>query len=71
MVEFTVDDNYSSKDINRFRIILEGSAGPLPVYFLSVSAYTRNNDIVFEWKTEEETNIDYFEIERSFDGLVF
>jgi len=70
-VDFSVDDNCSSKDPNRFRIIFEAAAGPLPVYFSSVRAYAKNNDISVEWKTENENNIMYFEIERSFDGSVF
>jgi hypothetical protein len=71
LVEFAIDDNYNSPGVNRFRIIFEGPSDPLPVYFSSISAHSRNNDILVEWKIKEENNISYFEIERSFDGLVF
>jgi endoglucanase len=44
---------------------------PLPVTLLNFEAYTENNNISVKWTTTNEINNDYFDIERSSDGINF
>lgn len=45
------------------------SGDVLPVEFTNFSATKINQSVLLEWRTESETNSDYFEIERSSNGL--
>ena len=44
---------------------------PLPVTFAAFTGRQEGNSIVLEWATMSENNNDYFEIERSLDGVNF
>ncbi len=44
---------------------------PLPVTFIAFSGRQEGNSIVLEWATMSEKENDYFEIERSIDGVNF
>jgi mannan endo-1,4-beta-mannosidase len=44
---------------------------PLPVTLVSFSATPDGNDIRLDWQTSQEEHNDYFEIERSVDGINF
>lgn len=44
---------------------------PLPVTFASFTGRQVGSDIVLEWTTLSERNNDYFEIERSIDGITY
>ncbi|MBR5957852.1 MAG: T9SS type A sorting domain-containing protein [Salinivirgaceae bacterium] len=44
---------------------------PLPVTFAAFTGRQEGNSIVLEWATMSENNNDYFEIERSTDGVNF
>ncbi|MBR5168422.1 MAG: T9SS type A sorting domain-containing protein [Salinivirgaceae bacterium] len=44
---------------------------PLPVTFAAFAGHQEGNSIVLEWTTLSENNNDYFEIERSSDGINF
>lgn len=46
-------------------------SNPLPVSWLSFKAGKVDDDVQLEWRTASETNSNYFEIERSNDGLSF
>lgn len=46
-------------------------AGPLPVKYLSFTGNALNQSVVLNWVTSQETNNNYFEIERSFTGKDF
>lgn len=52
----------SSTDIN---------VNPLPVTFAAFTGRQAGNSIVLEWTTMSESDNDYFEIERSSDGINF
>ena len=52
----------SSTDIN---------VNPLPVTFVAFTGRQVGNSIVLEWATASESDNDYFEIERSIDGVNF
>jgi hypothetical protein len=45
------------------------SAGPLAVKYYSFDASVVNKAVTCTWITEEEINNNYFELERSFDGI--
>jgi hypothetical protein len=47
------------------------SSSPLPVSFLYFKATAAPNGVQTEWGTAEETNNDYFTIEKSADGEIF
>lgn len=70
--DFSIDNNPASADVYRFRIIFKSiSAGPLPLLFTSIKGTRQNNDIRIEWKTENESNMKDYTIERSDDGNHF
>lgn len=46
-------------------------AGPLPVKYLSFTGNAVNKSVILNWITAQETNSNYFEIERSFTGKDF
>ncbi|MGN6492028.1 MAG: hypothetical protein ACTHLE_08545 [Agriterribacter sp.] len=43
----------------------------LPVDFLEVLALSLNGNVSIEWKVTNEQNVDYYEVERSNDGVSF
>lgn len=47
------------------------SRNALPVEMISFAAKTRNEAVYIEWRTANEINSDYFEVERSSDGFNF
>lgn len=46
-----------------------GSTSPLPIKLLSFNAKCDNGDMVISWTTASEQNNDFFEIQRSTDGV--
>ncbi len=70
-VDFTVDNNAGSAASNRFQVVFEAAAGPLPVTLTNVKAYQKNEDIAVEWSVENEAGIKNYEIEKSANGLSF
>ena len=44
---------------------------PLPVKFISFSLAVKNNNVLIQWSTAEETNSSSYEIERSMDGATW
>ena len=50
--------------------IFSSSSGPLAVKYYSFDAsITKDHVVICNWITEEEINNNYFELERSFDGI--
>lgn len=47
------------------------NACPLPVELMSFKAAPKENEVELEWVTASETNNDYFQVERSYDGKQF
>ncbi|MES2431957.1 MAG: T9SS type A sorting domain-containing protein [Bacteroidota bacterium] len=70
--DFEVTTDPLSNAADRFMIVFKARPVILPVTINSVKAgLQNNNDIVVEWKAENETNISKYEIERSADGNNF
>ncbi len=59
-----------SWDENRFSIVFRTSVAT-PVTLTNVKAYTKNKDIVVEWKVENESNMRSYTVETSIDGKNF
>lgn len=57
-------------DLTRFNIVFR-SGGVLPILFNQVKATKKSNDILVEWKVENELNITQYKIEKSTDGINF
>jgi hypothetical protein len=51
--------------------IIQTSLSVLPVKLISFSAQPVGNDIQVKWQSAEETNNDYYELERSVDGVAY
>lgn len=51
--------------------IIGAAGGPVPVKLYSFTANKVNNNAIVKWATEIEINSDFFEIQRSEDGLKF
>ncbi len=70
--DFSIDSNPASADVYRFRVIFKSiAAGPLPLLLTSINATRQNKDIRIDWKTENESNMKEYTIERSGDGNHF
>jgi hypothetical protein len=65
---FAVQDRYSC---GYFRPIAMTNFYVLPVKYLSFNATAQENEVTVKWVTELEINNNYFEVERSFDGINF
>ncbi len=70
VVPFTVTSSSATSDANRFKIVFRAS-GALPVTFTAVKAYQKNQGIQVEWNTQNEANMDHYEVERSADAVQF
>ncbi|MEO9003636.1 MAG: T9SS type A sorting domain-containing protein, partial [Ginsengibacter sp.] len=70
-ITFSVNADPTSSSKNRFSVIFRPADNPVPLFFLSVNAWKYNNDIIVEWKVENEDDILQYEAERSTNGLHF
>jgi hypothetical protein len=66
----------TSSNFNTFNTVFTlangaGGSNPLPVDFVSFDAQRRKQDVQLSWSTASEINSDYFEVERSSDGIHF
>jgi hypothetical protein len=57
--------------INTSNVQLVKNAVVTPVHFMSFTAIQKNRHVLLGWVTENEVNNQYFEVERSADGLHF
>jgi hypothetical protein len=69
-INFAVTSNAASKSDTRFMIIFKPNI-ILPVTLTSVKAYRKNTDVEVEWIVNNETEVNYYEVEKSLDGSVF
>jgi hypothetical protein len=70
VVPFNVTSAAGSSATDRFYILFKTS-GALPVTLTSVKAYQKNTGVQVEWTTQQENNIDHYEVERSQNGQQF
>ncbi|MEO8770604.1 MAG: fibronectin type III domain-containing protein [Ferruginibacter sp.] len=69
-VDLVINSDPASYNINRFSIVFKLLA-PVPVTFRNIKAYQHEKDIAVEWTTENEVNINRYEVEKSADGRTF
>ncbi len=70
-IAFTASSSIpASMATGRFRIVFRAS-GALPVTFTAVRAYRKGQGIQVEWDTQNEVNMDRYEVEKSIDGAQF
>ncbi|MGN6534065.1 MAG: T9SS type A sorting domain-containing protein, partial [Ginsengibacter sp.] len=69
-VDFTVDGVAGSKAANRFRIVFQ-QMRVMPVTFTSVKATSKNATVAVEWKVENQSKLQQYEVEKSSDGSQF
>lgn len=69
-IPFTVNADTGSYSVNRFSIFFEHMR-PLPVKFTSVKAVQDKANVNITWNTENETNIDSYDVESSLDAVLF
>lgn len=64
---------YSFEQFNGIGGLTESAieAGALPVTFVSVKAFSKNENVSLEWKVENESEMKGYRIERSVDGRNF
>jgi predicted extracellular nuclease len=67
----TINTDNNATDFTTAAANPRNSAIILPVSLLSFTVSTKNNNIVFNWKTATETNTNRFEIEQSTNGKDF
>jgi hypothetical protein len=72
-VNFSVNADSASSNINRFRIIYQTNSNnsPLPVTFTSFKGSEVSTGVALEWNVEHELNLERYEVERSANGLDF
>ena len=70
IINYSITTDTASKSATRFCVVLK-PAGALPISMLSFSASQREKGIAVDWKVAGETNMAYYEIEKSTTGLSF
>lgn len=69
-VDFTITAIPASKAADRFRIVFREMT-VMPVTFTSVKATQKNTAISVEWKVENQSRMQQYDVEKSVDGSQF
>ena len=71
-ISVSLTNSNPQESINNFPLeIKEFGAGSLPVKYLLFEGKRITNSLLLNWITTEEINNNYFQIERSFNGIDF
>jgi hypothetical protein len=71
-INFTINNDPASANEFRFRVIfIQRSFGILPLNFISFNGQKSDNNVWLNWKTENESNVVQYFVERSGDGRSF
>lgn len=72
-VNFTVNADAASANVDRFKIVFETIYSPvtLPVTFAAMEGHRQNDQISIAWKVENELNITKYDVEHSSNGIDF
>lgn len=71
-VDFTVTSVPASAAVDRFKIVFKTvAAGALPLTFTSFDAYPQHKAIKIDWKTENEHNMNLYQVQKCTDGIRF
>jgi len=69
-VTFSVNTTPASSAANRFSIVFREMAA-LPVTITSLDASLENREVLVDWKTENESGMLQYEVQKSTDGTIF
>ncbi len=69
-VNIAITGNAASSVADRFKVVFR-QMDAMPVTFISIKAFQKNQNIVVEWNVENESGIQQYEIEKSADGINF
>ena len=69
-VNFTTNAVAASRANNRFTIVFRSNTS-LPVAVTNLKAYQKNTGVQVEWKTQNELNLQEYEVEKSTDATNF
>ena len=69
--DFSTDASDASTASNRFRVVFDVAAGPLPISFSGIKAFTNGNVIDVNWQVGQQGGISSYDVERSNDGTHF
>ncbi|MEO9022999.1 MAG: T9SS type A sorting domain-containing protein, partial [Ginsengibacter sp.] len=69
-INITVTSDAKSGGADRFKVVFKKLA-VLPVTFTSISAAKKGKDIIVQWKVENESGIQQYEVEKSEEGIQF
>jgi hypothetical protein len=69
-IPFNITNDPKSSATNRFSILFETYV-TLPVVITSLKAYMKEKGIQVEWNIATETNVKFYEVEKSADGQQF
>jgi hypothetical protein len=67
VADFNIVNIPGSYASGRFRVVFK-QLTTLPVTFTSIKAYQVNKDIAVEWKAQNESNLEQYDVEKSVDG---
>ena len=71
-ITFAISNDAASSAMYRFRVIFKTIAPvTLPFSFTNVNAYPENNHVIVEWKTQNESNLNKYVVEKSARGKSF
>ena len=69
-ISFATTAIAASTATDRFRIVFRAS-GVLPVTIINLKAYQKNTGVQVEWNSQNEQNLNSYEVEKSTNGLTF
>lgn len=69
-VTFLINSSSASSAGNRFSIVFREMAA-LPVTITSLDASLENREVLVDWKTENESGMVQYEVQKSTDGTIF
>jgi hypothetical protein len=67
----TVESNNVISNFGTFTLGSVSSLNPLPISLLNFAASKQGENVLVKWSTTNESNNDYFTIEKSYDGKVW
>jgi hypothetical protein len=72
IINFQIDGSKGSRDAGRFDIIFREIQPRSSAFnFISVTASKKGQGIEVEWSTVHQSNVQQYQVERSFDGVQF
>ncbi len=70
LIPFSITTDVASAATDRFKIVFR-SAATLPVQLSGIKAYEKNSGSEVEWTAYDESNVSFYQVERSADARKF